>query len=533
MPEKDLVFYPHKQIAKSPLEENAYSQCVNVSSNRGLAGVNFASEALSITYDTSFTFTVNLGYIVIDTNNNWITGTPIMVSSAGTLPAGLSASTVYYLRANTAGTFYLHSSFDGAQNNTGLVSWGDAGTGVHTATVINLKKVMQVDFGFIMDEEGNVWRDDNYPALKLVAKGITGGNAGHGLKRYGLYIYLFRAELDRYQFVTQTLDTSFQTDQITTSIHSIDDDTLYMGYGSNIASYDGSTYNATALDLPTNVSISALAEIGAYLVIGTDQNKLYLWDKNFTTFETPINLPGGVKMLIPINNLVYVVLDNGDIYVTNGTSASQVAEFPKHILNNKEYPSFIFSPNGYRVEDNSILIAFGSTDNVSPIGIYELDLRTNEFKLSHISSSGQIGGDDTKVEITCISLGTAAYFGWQTYNTTDGYTYGLDVISTTDRYPQAVVYSPFYKLGTNRLPATVRHFDISLAEKLRTGQSVSLYYRTDLSGNFVLIGTFDDVSKISTTLDKAITVESLQIKMEINTNEDTYSPYVREVRIYG
>ena len=65
------------------------------------------------------------------------TGQRVTVSSATTLPAGLSTSYTYYLRPDTTNPttdFTLHYTLDGATNNTDRVDVSDAGTGVHTLT---------------------------------------------------------------------------------------------------------------------------------------------------------------------------------------------------------------------------------------------------------------------------------------------------------------------------------------------------------------------------------------------------------------
>lgn len=65
------------------------------------------------------------------------TGQRVKVSSATTLPAGLSATYEYYLRpdvTNPTTDFTLHWTLDGAENNTDRVDVTDAGTGVHTLT---------------------------------------------------------------------------------------------------------------------------------------------------------------------------------------------------------------------------------------------------------------------------------------------------------------------------------------------------------------------------------------------------------------
>jgi len=57
---------------------------------------------------------------------------PCIVATAGTLPAGLVAGTLYYINEIDAGTFYLHLSQADAVNDVRRVDISDAGTGAHT-----------------------------------------------------------------------------------------------------------------------------------------------------------------------------------------------------------------------------------------------------------------------------------------------------------------------------------------------------------------------------------------------------------------
>lgn len=533
--EKDIVFQPHKTIESSPLKENAFSQCVNTINRRGYAGVNFSTQVLQSDNNDgdNFTFTRDTIYISLTSAlSGWETGVAVQFTTTGTLPTGISTSTTYYLRKINASTFKVHPTYDDARDNTNGISLTSDGTGTHTAERITLKEVVKIQNNYIIDIDGNFWKTDvNHLILELISKG---NGDGVGLEVYSGYVYLFRdAVIDRWEILTETLDSNWQNDAGGVSL--VDkENIMYIANGSTIRSYDGSTYNATALDIINSEEITCISEIGQYLSIGTDDNKIYLWDKSFTTFETPLDLPGIPKMLIPFGNLNYIILDNGDIYYTNGTTAVQILEFPKHILNRPDNPRFILSPNAYRVENNSILIGFGSTTNTTPIGIYEFNVNTKEFKLAYTTSSFISFDEANEIKFTAIQNKGDFYSAWSSdYLGGGGEDYNtVDFLSSTKRYEKSIIYSPFYRVGTKRTPRTLRHFDILLGNPLINGQYVSLYYRETLNGNWLSIGTFNELNKFSHTLDKSITVENLQLKLEIYTNQDENTPYAEEVRAY-
>lgn len=84
------------------------------------------------------------------------TGQRVKVSSATTLPGGLSATYEYFLRPDTTNPstdFTLHYTLDGAQNNTDRVDVTDAGTGVHTLTYY----AFATGHAFIYDSAGQTW----------------------------------------------------------------------------------------------------------------------------------------------------------------------------------------------------------------------------------------------------------------------------------------------------------------------------------------------------------------------------------------
>jgi hypothetical protein len=85
-------------------------------------------------FDSDQTFTVASQTLdtITCTAHGVQSGTPVTVVSDTTLPAGLSAATVYYARAVDANTLTLHTSGTGSQGNTSRVNITSNGTGTHT-----------------------------------------------------------------------------------------------------------------------------------------------------------------------------------------------------------------------------------------------------------------------------------------------------------------------------------------------------------------------------------------------------------------
>jgi len=75
------------------------------------------------------TFTVTAATnVVADTSHGLVDGNTVVVNSGTTLPAGLSANTVYYVKRIDANSFYLCSN----SGLTNIVDITDTGTGTHS-----------------------------------------------------------------------------------------------------------------------------------------------------------------------------------------------------------------------------------------------------------------------------------------------------------------------------------------------------------------------------------------------------------------
>ena len=415
-----------------------------------MARVNFQTETQVIDTSTAYTFTRGgVEYVALAVTAEWNNGVAVTLSSTGDLPTGWSAGTVYYLRDKSsvyAGYWSVHATYDYAVAGTNQINSSDAGSGTFTVTPTEIKNIKKFQSNRAVDSHGNLWERHGEGNWELLS---AGAGSGVGMEKYGDHVYIFRGgDIDRYKISDGTVTAGWQSD--TGGVSVVDaDNYMYVGVGNVIRSYDGTTYNASALTLPSEYSIKSLGLIGRFLAIGLRDNKILLWDKiAVESIQEPISTQGEVEMLIPADGLLYFVVDSGDIYVTNGSTASLVKEFPRHILGKKDFPSLTFSPNAWRVQGREINIGYGSTTNGSgPLGVYQYNLKDGDFKLAYILSSGETGETD-KVRIDAIQNSDTGIF--LIGGTQAGSTYEIDRVSITKRYTgyEAVVYSPLYKVGT-------------------------------------------------------------------------------------
>lgn len=162
-------------------------------------------------------------------------------------------------------------------------------------------------------------------------------------------------------------------------------DVLYVGNGIYVGSYDGTTFQAQALDLPTNSVIIDIKWVNDRLWIlanrpnttGTNKNSasLYVWDGTATSWELEIKLMGTGGALHHKNGVLFVfysdlsstggfklgyVSGNGVVDVANFTGAlpayHQVTDYLDFILWNA----------------NGSLWAFGSGDKDLPVRLFQI-----------------------------------------------------------------------------------------------------------------------------------------------------------------
>lgn len=111
--------------------------------NNGVTAVN-ASSTVTVTKSTS-TVTVSVASpaVVTWTANPWSNKDPVMFSSTGALPTGLSVNTVYYVKNKTVNTFELSLTPGGASiNTTGTQSGTHSGSlGVVAGDLIALSDI--------------------------------------------------------------------------------------------------------------------------------------------------------------------------------------------------------------------------------------------------------------------------------------------------------------------------------------------------------------------------------------------------------
>jgi len=302
------------------------------------------------------------------------------------------------------------------------------------------------------------------------------------------------------------------------------------------------TRNLDALLLYTYEIAKCLAEIGDNLVIGALTNNLYIWDK-LSPFFALLPLPeGNVVQAVTVNNMVYLFAGNkGNIYVTNGNTASAVLTISDYVTGETEP---YYSWGGVMYLRGRIFFSVNAdTDNIG--GIWSFVPTQNFFveqetglslRLENKSSYDTYLGKADILLAPVDSSGQQAR-GAQYWSVWDNGTsnYGIDFSGTTPYVGgEAVIETDIVPTGTFTDKKTFSQVEIKLASPLATGESIAMYYRENMTDAWVSLST----SKTETgTVSQYWTAtfqntQWLQLRAELTSVTDSPSfVRVKEIRV--
>ena len=275
---------------------------------------------------------------------------------------------------------------------------------------------------------------------------------------------------------------------------------------------DSATYswNAQAIDIPSDFRIKSLAEIGQYLMLGCWKKVgtvhhpvavLYPWNYVLRPLahEAPIfkNKILGISAQLNVNNVLYAWIGiQGEVFHYN------VSEFTK-LLKVPTVAGIEIRPGA--VTEFKDIPCFG-VDNIvaSSIvgGIYEYGTTNpKRYPLSLNLAYPLACGQSDTYEIWAIGKcginDNILLVGW--YNSTDG-EYGIDKLNLSGRYDGAYFESMLMHLGTVQKKGQIEKCEIYLDGALSSG-AINVKYRRKASGDWTTIKrasatyTFSDTNK--------------------------------------
>lgn len=491
-------------------------------------------------------------------NNITFGGAAVYFTTTGTLPAGLSINTIYYLIYVSATTFKMATSYKNSVGSAAgtAINITDAGSGTHTMNQVPIGTVNWIiedprtNRTIMLSSNGRVWfTSGGVTAYLLHNSAIDTGAAtvtnasGQGIaispfsSASSTYLFVFRnALIDVIDvFGTTAIEALAWSNGWKTmntgagsgnSHHAIvgEDDAIYFcddRYVGSIIENSGSTfdpangatftYNNKALDLPAYEIAQCLEEQGGSLLIGGNTfNKIYPWDRISNSFDLPIPVPEyGIKRMKNIGGLVFILPGTwGNIYTTQGTYVKWFAKLPNYLTNNAgTIQSNPITWGGIAAVNGDLLFGVATTTSGNS-GVWRLK-QDGTLTIDNMPSSGSAN---------VVGLWAKNEFYLM------GYSGGADNfvsnISSNILYNnfETVIHSALFKVATKLGKGKFSRMEVVLAKPATAG-SVRVSYRADLSSSFTTIDTFtaDSTTTIFTNESVGIIdIDSIQIQVEMN-----------------
>lgn len=507
----------------------------------------------------------------------------VTLSSTGTLPAGLSPGTNYFIIKKSASTYKLATCIKNCGDLHGTTGFSevdiditDSGTGVHTMSTVDVGPigaqtvVMQSDLfigftvtpnvlTFFIDTNGRVWFYDPYDYPNQLM--LLDGNSLSGPKGLGIGSFQTSSVNHRYIFTFRSLfmdvcdvssiikmadpvggsawTTAWQaaTGINNGSQHMIvgDDNIMYFCNGTTVGSIQevpgsvfapGSsgtyTYNQAALTLPTGEVAYWLEQLGIDLLVGGGSyNNIYPWDRTSVSFDLPIKCAEkGIFRMKNINNTVFIMSGTkGNIYKTQGAIVQPVRQIPTYVAGTGN-PNILWG--GVGEKNGNLIFGVNALNNSANSGTYML-FPDGRLTIDSQPSSG------AGVTTAFGSFGEEFYL--------QGYNGGVDLIST-GRYTGfgAVFQSQLYDVASKIGKRAFSRLEAQITQPTSGSSSViRISYRRGLSGSFTVLATFTtDGSTTGFTQDIGLTdIENIQIQVEMTgAGNNTDSLQLFQVRLY-
>lgn len=270
-------------------------------------------------------------------------------------------------------------------------------------------------------------------------------------------------------------------------------------------------YTAQNLQLPNFEIAQCMAEQGNTLIIGCASNTLYPWDQTENKALGLIFLPeANVQTMITVHQMVYIFTGNkGNIYITDGSSASLVTTVPDYCAGVPGSPETYIEP--YFVWQAAMYLRgrvyFSILDQTSTKigncgGVWSFIPTQNFYvgqdigismRLENQNSYGNYNGAASVLipKLNQQAVSPQYFSGWFSDFTTP--TYGIDSTGTLPNQT-AILETELIPTGTilGQQKKTFTSEEYKLSSPLLSGESVQLNYRLDLTSAWKTCGTVND-----------------------------------------
>ncbi len=313
------------------------------------------------------------------------------------------------------------------------------------------------------------------------------------------------------------------------------------------------TFTQERLNLPFFETAQSMTEIGNLVMVGTKSNTIYPWDQvGLVPFDL-IPLPeNNSTYMITVNNMAYIFAGNkGNIYVTNGSTASLVISVPDYCAGiagtQSSYvePYFVWGGAAYirgRVYFSILDQTSAKAGNCG--GIWSFVPTQNFFigqdfglalRLENQNSYGTYSGVAPVIIASQTQNASSPQYWAAWYSSTSSPTYGIDFTDTKPN-SNATIETDLIPTGTQLAKKTFKQIEYKLTAPLASGDSVSISARADSTSAFTALTSVQRDSATSLSGYFVANFEKgqwLQLKITLTPLSSSSSSFVRlkEIRV--
>lgn len=308
------------------------------------------------------------------------------------------------------------------------------------------------------------------------------------------------------------------------------------------------------LTLPKFEVAQCIAEIGNQALIGCTSNIVYPWDQVSNLPGGLINLPeSNVTNIITVNQMGYIFAGNkANIYITDGSQASQVLSVPDYAAGVPGTPSTYIEPQftwggGAYIRGRVYfsLIDQTATKAGNCGGVWSFIPTQNLYigqdtgialRLENQNSYATYNGY-APILITRLNQVSGPPLYWSAWKSTiTSPSYGIDYTSlSTLATSVAIIETEVIPAGTFLNKKTDSNIEYKVATPLLTGETVTIQYRTGLTDTWTSCGTVITETTTVSGYYKANFQKTqwLQLRVTLTPQTGTSGSFVRltELRI--
>jgi hypothetical protein len=269
------------------------------------------------------------------------------------------------------------------------------------------------------------------------------------------------------------------------------------------------TFTPQALTLPYNETAQCISEIGNNLLIGTRSNIVYPWNQVDPTAQDKIFIPeNNAVNIITVNNMGYIFAGNkGNIYITNGSTASAVITVPDYCAGKEGTPSTYIEP--YFTWGGAMYLKgrvyFSILDQTASKtgqcgGVWSFVPTQNLFfgddtglalRQENQSSYGTYSGVSTLLIPNQNQVVKSPQYWSAWYSSVTNPLYGIDNTEsdTNASMLNGTIETDLIPVGTMLDKKTFQQIEYKVASPLVSGEGIVISYRQNSTDSYVTCGT--------------------------------------------